>query len=671
MIKAVHPIKKSHCCKSQEPKPSIFKERSKATQAGESNQPGEPSPLMQCSLMDLPGRAPMQPKVVTGEQQTTGIAEKSASPVIQRYVKVGLYEGSFGLDHIGVGVNSEKTLGFSPKEELGREAEKGSWVDGEVKEDHGLLDSLTIRTNPRQEARLEAALNRAESSPLKFNLQQHNCSQHGAEILKSAGLNAKSSPIPRAFFEGLKKQYASGQKEAAGDGGPLQGKFASNAPAAAEPGTRPNRTGMPDRLKSGIESLSGMDMSDVRVHPNSELPERMNALAYTQGNQIYLGPGEERHLSHEAWHVVQQKQGRVRATRQMKGVGVNDDLGLEGEADEISKRELNESFKSATSPIQFAIRKPEKTQMMEETVKFDETQDPSSKKFMGYIRRPESKIKMAIWWDKKNGVYVNFKGRKQGNIRSERYFAEGTGYHAFNIARDYYSKQQPTLVKGTEFKSIGSMSGDWQESVRRLGLQQQRGRQLHEAETPNLKMSYGGATGDVHKFRRSHTTPPRKHDLIQLTFPRSDKEFPKESDSEAERSKAFEAASESDAQLIADFLQYAQLRLKETGEVRVVLINSYFYNNAMANAIRIVSNIAQRNGYSMSFVTSIPSTERLYQKDPKFWKDTPLPYTHDMTDKRSSPPSEIAHGDIIYTFTFRPIAGASSAASADTSSKNP
>ena len=334
MFRAVHPIKKRPCCKSQQHKPSIFRETSLATQAEESSLQGEPSPLMQCNLMDLPGRPPLQPKVVTGEQQTTGIAEKSASPVIQRYVRVGLYEGSFGLDHIGVGVNSEKTLGFSPKEGLGREAEKGSWVDGEVKEDHGLLDSLTIRTNPRQEARLQAALNRAESSPQKFNLRQHNCSQHGAEILKSAGLNAKSSPVPRAFFEGLKRQYSSGQKEAAGDGGPLQGKFASNA-SAAEPvraTPRPNRTGMPDRLKAGIESLSGMDLSDVRVHPNSELPARMDALAYTQGNQIYLGPGEERHLPHEAWHVVQQKQGRVRATRQMKGVNVNDDFELEQEA---------------------------------------------------------------------------------------------------------------------------------------------------------------------------------------------------------------------------------------------------------------------------------------------------------------------------------------------------
>ncbi len=95
-----------------------------------------------------------------------------------------------------------------------------------------------------------------------------------------------------------------------------------------------NETGMPGQLKSGVESLSGIDMSDVRVHYNSSKPAQFQASAYAQGNQIHLGPGQERHLPHEAWHVVQQKQGRVRPTKQLKGVtNVNDDPVLEKEAD--------------------------------------------------------------------------------------------------------------------------------------------------------------------------------------------------------------------------------------------------------------------------------------------------------------------------------------------------
>jgi hypothetical protein len=94
-----------------------------------------------------------------------------------------------------------------------------------------------------------------------------------------------------------------------------------------------NNTGMPDTLKAGVESLSGIDMSDVRVHYNSSKPAEVGALAYTQGTDIHVAPGQERHLLHEAWHVVQQKQGRVRPTMQLKDVAVNDDMELEREAD--------------------------------------------------------------------------------------------------------------------------------------------------------------------------------------------------------------------------------------------------------------------------------------------------------------------------------------------------
>ena len=99
-----------------------------------------------------------------------------------------------------------------------------------------------------------------------------------------------------------------------------------------------NRTGLPDRLKSGMESLSGIALDDVRVHRNSARPAQLQALAHTQGSEIHLGPGQERHLPHEAWHVVQQKQGRVRPTMQLGGTAINDDAGLEREADTMGAR---------------------------------------------------------------------------------------------------------------------------------------------------------------------------------------------------------------------------------------------------------------------------------------------------------------------------------------------
>jgi hypothetical protein len=96
--------------------------------------------------------------------------------------------------------------------------------------------------------------------------------------------------------------------------------------------------GLPSQLRVGIESLSGMDLSDVKVHHNSSQPAQLNALAYAQGNDIHLAPGQEQHLPHEAWHVVQQRQGRVQPTLEMGGVGVNDDHSLEAEADSMGGR---------------------------------------------------------------------------------------------------------------------------------------------------------------------------------------------------------------------------------------------------------------------------------------------------------------------------------------------
>jgi Domain of unknown function (DUF4157) len=100
-----------------------------------------------------------------------------------------------------------------------------------------------------------------------------------------------------------------------------------------------NDTGLPDTLKSGVESLSGVSLDDVNVRFDSTEPPQVGAVAYTQGRDIHVAPGQERHLPHEAWHVVQQAQGRVSPTTETAdGVAVNDDRGLEREADEMGAR---------------------------------------------------------------------------------------------------------------------------------------------------------------------------------------------------------------------------------------------------------------------------------------------------------------------------------------------
>ena len=111
-------------------------------------------------------------------------------------------------------------------------------------------------------------------------------------------------------------------------------------PAPVQGRAAPNRTGLPDRLKTGIEALSGLSLDDVQVHYNSSRPAQLDAHAYAQGPEIHVGPGQERHLPHEAWHVVQQKQGRVRPTVQLKGIPANEDSSLEREADRMGQLAL-------------------------------------------------------------------------------------------------------------------------------------------------------------------------------------------------------------------------------------------------------------------------------------------------------------------------------------------
>jgi hypothetical protein len=133
-----------------------------------------------------------------------------------------------------------------------------------------------------------------------------------------------------------------------------------NEGSAGLAGARPSarRNGLPEGLRQGAEALSGVALGDVQVHYNSSEPARLGAHAHARGSDIHLGPGQERHLPHEAWHVVQQKQGRVRPTFQLAGgAQVNDSPGLEREADVMGARAMR-GGPGAGAPIQAVRARP-------------------------------------------------------------------------------------------------------------------------------------------------------------------------------------------------------------------------------------------------------------------------------------------------------------------------
>jgi len=102
-------------------------------------------------------------------------------------------------------------------------------------------------------------------------------------------------------------------------------------------------TALPQALLAKMEGAFGADFSQVRVHVGPQA-SRIGAIAFTTGNDIYFAPGRyqpestigQQLLGHELAHVIQQRQGRVRASS--SGVSIVQDRALEAEADRLGAR---------------------------------------------------------------------------------------------------------------------------------------------------------------------------------------------------------------------------------------------------------------------------------------------------------------------------------------------
>jgi Domain of unknown function (DUF4157) len=99
---------------------------------------------------------------------------------------------------------------------------------------------------------------------------------------------------------------------------------------------------IPAPVRHKMERAFNANFADVRVHEGSHAAS-LGAIAYTQANHIHFSPGKfnpetssgQALLGHELAHVVQQRQGRVKPTGQVKGLPLNDNLALEQEADRL------------------------------------------------------------------------------------------------------------------------------------------------------------------------------------------------------------------------------------------------------------------------------------------------------------------------------------------------
>jgi hypothetical protein len=148
-------------------------------------------------------------------------------------------------------------------------------------------------------------------------------------------------------FEKPRAPATPGKQTLTGMLGPVQRK--AGAPTAEAAGALNATPGAGARMEPGLqhdmERSFGADFSSVRIHEGGAAGA-LGARAFTRGESIHVAPGElnpsspdsRSLIGHELAHVVQQRAGRVATPQGFGGLGINDDAGLEAEADRAGDR---------------------------------------------------------------------------------------------------------------------------------------------------------------------------------------------------------------------------------------------------------------------------------------------------------------------------------------------
>lgn len=130
---------------------------------------------------------------------------------------------------------------------------------------------------------------------------------------------------------------------------PIQAKGDLRGAKTADPHALPSTSSgapLPPAVRAVMERAFNADFGDVLIHPDSARAAAIGARAYTEGNSVHMAPGQydpesragRELIGHELAHVIQQRQGRVAATSQVRGIAINDAPGLEQEADTLGQR---------------------------------------------------------------------------------------------------------------------------------------------------------------------------------------------------------------------------------------------------------------------------------------------------------------------------------------------
>jgi ribosomal protein S18 acetylase RimI-like enzyme len=210
------------------------------------------------------------------------------------------------------------------------------------------------------------------------------------------------------------------------------------APTLQRSPTAQGGRSIPAPVRQKMEQAFNTSFADVKVHEGNHA-NSLGAIAYTQGSHIHFASGKynpdtssgQALLGHELAHVVQQRQGRVKPTGQVKGLPLNDNPALEQEADRLglkaaqSQTAVQRKPKTIqkTSQYEIAAPKPSDDGYQEITALSSETRQQIGRvKIKG--SPVQQKIEIASLWvdpeHRQSGVSKSLmgaatqEGKKQG-----------------------------------------------------------------------------------------------------------------------------------------------------------------------------------------------------------------------------------------------------------------
>ncbi len=103
---------------------------------------------------------------------------------------------------------------------------------------------------------------------------------------------------------------------------------------------------IPKNVMNKMESSFNSNFSNINIKKDSQQATDVGALAFTQGDSVHFAPGQfkpetkkgQELIGHEFAHVVQQREGKERANKQIGRFPINDNKDLEKQADEQGKK---------------------------------------------------------------------------------------------------------------------------------------------------------------------------------------------------------------------------------------------------------------------------------------------------------------------------------------------